>query len=457
MDGAKLRTLGQSLTGQVGWPDADWASVEFREASEPLATSMPIGQVASIALGAVGLAGLEIARERGAPVGPVATDPRAAALAMCANDYLRIAGQAPVSWPELTRFYRAADGWVFLHGGFPAQAARLVACLDAPADRDGLAARLRGMPAQEIEDRCLAANTCGRRLRTPANWAAHPAAQTIAARPVLDITPLPGGAPRRWTPAALPLAGLRVLDFSRVLAGPTIGRTLAEHGADVLRIASPDLPSIEPLVIDTGYGKRSAFVDLDTAHDRATLDDLLAGADVVIDGYRPGALARFGLDPAALARRHPGLIFVSLSAFGQDGPWGGSRGYDSLVQAAVGLSGGEPPKRLPCQPLDYLAGYLGAFGAMRALIARAETGAGAHVELSLAGMALWLRQMAAGIGDVAAPPDRNPTSREVADELVTLASEFGEITTLRPALDVAWRPRHWTPPQRLGSSAPVWA
>ena len=457
MDRQRLRGLGRTLTSSVDWPNANWDQVDFRDAPEPLATVMPIGLVACIAFGAVGLAGNAIAAQRGAPTGGVTIDPRAAALAMCANDYLRVEGTAPVSWPELTRFYRASDGWVFLHGGFPPHAKKLVAALDAPLDREGLAARIAEMTAQEVEDRCIAANTCGRRLRTPEAWAAHPAAAAVAERPVLDITELPPAEPRAWTGSDKPLTGVRVLDFSRVLAGPTIGRTLAEHGADVLRIASPNLPSIEPLVIDTGFGKRSTFIDLETETGRAALSILLADADVVIDGYRPDALARHGLDPAKMAAQHPGLIYLTLSAFGEHGPWGGARGYDSLVQAAVGLSGGEPPRRLPCQPLDYLAGYLGAFGVMRALIARAETGAGSRIALSLAGMAHWLRQMAGEIGAVAAPPDRNPGADDVADELTSLDTPFGRVTSLRPALDVPWRPREWAPPVPLGTHPAEWA
>ena len=457
MNPPELVRLGEALCASVGWSGAGWdARVRFADSPEPLATAMPIGQVASIALGAVGFSASAIAERRGIPAGPVMVDPFAAALAMCANDYLRVDGETPGSWPELTRFYRASDGWVFLHGGFPPHTARLVAALDAPLDREALAARVARLPAQDIEDRCVASNTCGRRLQTEADWLAHPAGAAVAARPVLDITPLAGGAPRPWTPAAMPLEGIRVLDLSRVLAGPTIGRTLAEHGAEVLRIASPNLPSIEPLVIDTGYGKRSAFVDLEAAEGRAALTALISQADVFVDGYRPGALARHGLDPDSLDRLSPGIVYLTLSAFGEDGPWGGLRGYDSLVQATVGLAGGDPPRRLPCQPLDYLAGYLGAFAIMRALMLRAESGVGARIELSLAGMAHWLRAMAEQIGPVASPPDRNPAVDEIADELCEVDSTVGRITALRPALDVPWRPRQWAPPVRLGAHPPGW-
>lgn len=448
--------LADTLPRCLGWDGANWDGIQFVDAVEPLATSMPIGAVARLALGAVGMAAATIARARSVPMGPISIDTQSAALAMCANDYLGLNGAPPASWPELTRFYRAADGWVFLHAGFEPQKRRLLAALDAPDDRDALAEKLATMSTQDIEDRCLATNTCGRRLRTPSEWRDHPAGQEIAAQPVLIYRPLASNSGHAWTPAKRPLDGIRVLDLSRVLAGPTIGRTLAEHGAEVLRIAGPNIPFIEPLVIDTGYGKRAANVDLETPEGLDDLSRLITQADVFIDGYRPGALDRHGLDRKTLRALNPGLVHLSLSAFGETGPWAGMRGYDSLVQAAVGLSGGEPPKRLPCQPLDYLAGYLGAFAVMRALIGRAEFGTGAEIELSLAGMAHWLVSMADKIGPAAGAPDKNPTPDDVADQITALDTVFGRVTSLRPALDVPWRPRDWAPPVRLGTHAPEW-
>ncbi|MEM1164171.1 MAG: CoA transferase [Pseudomonadota bacterium] len=457
MDLSKYLRIATGLTRSVGWMDAPWSRhIDWQDRPEPLSTKMSIGAVAGVGLGAVGVAAAEINALRGGPGGQVSVARDAAALAMCANDFLRVDGKRPVSWPELTRFYLAADGWVFLHGGFPPQAKRLVAALDAPADRDGLAARLAGMTAQDIEDVCVAANTCGRRVRTFQEWNDHPASKAIAAQPVISLEPLGQGPARPWTSAERPLSGIRVLDLSRVLAGPTIGRTLAEHGADVLRIASPHLPSIEPLVIDTGYGKRSAYVDLETDAGRAELTALVREADVLIDGYRPGALAAKGFGVNDLDRMHPGIVYLTLSAFGETGPWGGTRGYDSLVQATVGLAKGDPPKRLPCQPLDYLVGYLGAFAIMRALMVRAETGAGARIELSLAGMAHWLRRIAAEVGPVATPPEKNPVTEDVPEQICEIDTVFGRISALRPALDVPWRLRQWEAPVPLGTHDPVW-
>ncbi|MEM7056998.1 MAG: CoA transferase [Pseudomonadota bacterium] len=449
--------IAMQVTEGIDWKDADWGLVDIVPGPTPLATGMPIADIASIGIGAVGVAAATVAQARGITPGRVRLSRHAAGLAMAAADYLAIDGEPARAWPELTAFYRASDGWVYLHAGFPTHTVKLLAALDAPNDREGLAARVAEMTAQEIEDRCVATNTCGRRVRTEAEWQAHPHSAIIAEQPMIRMTHLTAGPARPWTNAETPLDGVRVLDFSRVLAGPTIGRTLAEHGADVLRIASPNLPSATPLVIDTGYGKRSAFIDLETSRGQSDLQSLLKEADVVIDGYRPGALARHGLGPSDLAQSYPGLIHLSLSAFGETGPWGGLRGYDSLVQATTGFASGEPPKRLPCQPLDYLTGYLGAFAVMRALMVRAEIGAGSLIEMTLAGIAHWVREVSKTLPAEASTPNANPTTADVQEELCNTPSDFGQIRSVRPALDVPWRPRTWAPPVPLGASPPKWA
>lgn len=454
--GIMMIETAMALTESIGWNDPDWGLVKFTDTRTPLATKLPIADIASVGLGAVGVAAASIAQARGIAAGKIVVDRRAAGLAMAAADYLSIDGKPARAWPELTAFYKARDGWVYLHAGFPPHTVKLLKALDAPNDREGLATRVAEMTAQEIEDRCIAANTCGRRVRTEAEWQAHPHNAVITGQPLIRMTRLPGRSARGWAPADKPLDGIRVLDFSRVLAGPTIGRTLAEHGADVLRIASPNLPSATPLVIDTGYGKRSAFVDLDTDQGQHDFKRLLADADVVVDGYRPGALARRGLGLDQLTAARPGLIHFNLSAFGETGPWGGLRGYDSLVQATTGFAPGDPPKRLPCQPLDYLTGYLGAFSVMRALMVRADTGAGTSIEMTLAGIAHWVRQLSNQLLPEHAAPIVNPIAEDITEELCETPSEFGLITSLRPALDVNWRPRKWAPPIPLGSSVPEW-
>jgi crotonobetainyl-CoA:carnitine CoA-transferase CaiB-like acyl-CoA transferase len=221
-----------------------------------------------------------------------------------------------------------------------------------------------------------------------------------------------------------------------VIAGPFATRTLASHGADVLRIDSPRLPDDPGSLVDTGLGKRHARLDLAAAADRRTVEDLLATADVVVQGYRPGALAGFGLDPAALAERHPHLVVVSLSAWGTEGPWAGRRGFDSLVQAATGiaLECGSPdePGVLPAQALDHATGHLAAATVLAAVARRRDEGGGWHGELSLARTAHWL------LG----APRQAPEDGEPADPgpyLLSLPSAEGTVTVVGPPGSPPWR------------------
>ncbi|MEM9063621.1 MAG: CoA transferase, partial [Pseudomonadota bacterium] len=256
-----------------------------------------------------------------------------------------------------------------------------------------------------------------------------------------------------------PLEGLRVLDLSRVISGPMMGRTLAEHGAEVLRIGAPHLPFFEGLVINTGFGKRSAHVDLRTEAGRETLADLIREADVLIDGFRPGAIAGHGFGLDELQRLNPELIYLTLSAFGETGPWGGRRGFDTYVQCATGLTADGPngPSRLPCQPLDYLSGYFGAAAAMVAARRRIAEGGFWRIELALARTAMWVWEMTDGLPHESDPPTANPSLEEVAPIMQEMQSEFGNLRAMRPAVSLSHTPPQWrSPPVRLGSSSAVW-
>ncbi|MEM7213275.1 MAG: CoA transferase, partial [Pseudomonadota bacterium] len=260
-------------------------------------------------------------------------------------------------------------------------------------------------------------------------------------------------------PGDAPLAGVRVLDLSRVIAGPMMGRTLAEHGAEVLRVGAPHLPSFEGLVINTGFGKRAAFCDLRDAVGRDALAALIREADVLIDGYRPGALAGHGFGLEDLQRLNPELVYLTLSAFGETGPWGGRRGYDTYVQCATGLSqdGPDGPTRLPCQPLDYLSGYLGAASAMVALQRRIEEGGFWRVELALARTAIWVWEMTDLLAHETDPPAANPSLTEVGSIMVEMDSGFGQLRAMRPAVGLSQTPPMWrSAPVPLGSSEAVW-
>ncbi len=238
--------------------------------------------------------------------------------------------------------------------------------------------------AEEFETQAYAGGCVVSMMRSHDEWLAHPQAKALDQVPLLTIEKIAEAAPKPWPAGDRPLAGLRVLDLSRVIAGPVAGRTWAAHGADVMLVSSPHLPSIPWLVIDTGRGKLSSFADLKTEQGRDTLRGLLSKADIFSQGYRPQSIAALGFSPEDAARMSPGIIYVSLSAYGHTGPWAGRRGFDSLTQASTGFNhaegqaaGIEGPKELPMQILDHASGYLMAFGAMMARLRQArEEGAG---------------------------------------------------------------------------------
>ena len=251
-----------------------------------------------------------------------------------------------------------------------------------------------------------------------------------------------------------------MLDLTRVIAGPVCGRALAAHGADVLLISAPHLPSIEPLVIDTGLGKLSAHLDLRRAGDAERLRALACEADVFCQAYRPGALGKLGFSPEELARLRPGIICVTLSAYGHAGPWRARRGFDSLVQCASGiahegavLAGSDAPQPLPAQALDHASGQLCAFGAMMALGRRAREGGSYLVRVSLAQTARWLD----GLGRVRGREARDLTPEDIADLMQESPSPFGRLRHLVPAAHLSETPAYWSRPSvPLGSHPPVW-
>ncbi|MEM9138847.1 MAG: CoA transferase [Pseudomonadota bacterium] len=451
--------IGVQLAHTMGWPDAPWEQVDVTETASGLATSMPIADMAAAAQGLVGLAAADLFRSRGGPVQLVGIDRWEASLSMTTSSYLLVDGKPAVTWDPLTGYHRSSDGWVYVHAQFAHLRDGFLKEFGVPADPDLVRAALAAMPGQEVEDRAAEAGVCAIRHRTRAEWDAHPQAKALAQRPVVALERVGDASPLALGDGPAPLAGVRVLDLSRVIAGPTMGRTLAEHGADVLRISAPHLPSIEPLVISTGFGKRAAHLDLRTAEGRAGLEALIREADVLIDGYRPGALAGHGFSRDAVLAMNPGLILLTLSAFGDTGPWGARRGFDTYIQAATGLaaSGPDGPQRLPCQPLDYLSGYLGAAAAIIALLRRQTEGGGWHADLSLARMAMWVWEQTDALPPEPSPPAANPKPEALDHLMVRMGSSFGDLTAPRPARHLPESPAALpAAPRPLGGDAPVW-
>jgi crotonobetainyl-CoA:carnitine CoA-transferase CaiB-like acyl-CoA transferase len=437
--------------------------VAFAGADPVLPTRYLMGTAGAAALAAVGLAAAGIYRLKSGQGQRISVDVGPAALAMRANTLLRIGGKpAADPWDDISGFHQGADGrWIQLHCQFRHFRDGVLKLLGAADNRESVAKAISRWRIPELEDALAALGVPGFILRDHAEWAAHQQGAAVAGLPLIAIERI-GDAPTEPLPVGpRPLSGIRVLDLARVIAGPMVGRTLAEHGAHVLRVSGPGLPSIEQLVIDTGHGKRAAEIDLGSADGRATLERLATGADVFSQAYRPDSLAAKGFGPAQLARLRPGIVCVTLSAWGHAGPWAARRGYDTLVQCATGVAHEQgrdgKPQHLPGSALDYLSGYLGAFGAMVALSKRATEGGSWLVRLSLAQTVEWLKALgrANATGDPRELPLPGPSDFGI--RLERSETHWGKIEFLGPVLRMSATPPGFERVVRpLGNDDPVW-
>lgn len=413
-----------------------------------LPSSLPVSTLACGSVAAAGLAGLALTGGQ-----RVHVHPRQVSVAFRNDQLQTVDGATSPGFAPLSGFFRAADGWVRTHANYPHHRGRLAASLGLGEEpgRDELAAVVAGMPAQQVEDRVTADGGIAARVRDGAQWRAGAQAAAVDTHPLLAVEHTGRGGSRQDEGRAP-----RVLDLTRVIAGPVATRTLAHLGCDVLRLDPPWLPELPAQHIDTGAGKRSALVDVGSPEGRQRLEDLLSGADVLVTGYRPGALDRHGLDEASLAQRHPSLVVASLSAWTPSGPWGGRRGFDSIVQAATGIAvaesaDGDRPGALPAQALDHATGYLLAAGVCAALRHRRHHGGTWRVRAHLARTAHWL------LGAAGADPPPQPLE-DTGRFMVATDTAYGRVVQSRPAFRVdhtqdgfAWVGRRW------GSDDPGWS
>ena len=417
------------------------------------ASELAVGSVASAATSAAALS-----RARGGPLPRARVDGRRVSAAFRSDRLLRVDGRAIEGFAELSGFWRTADGWVRTHANYPHHRRRLLTALGLP-DATGareLEAALARRHAEEVERSVLAAGGVCAAVRSYDAWRRDPQHAALERIPLVSWETV-GEAPARGlgeppTGPLRPAAGLRVLDLTRVIAGPVATRTLALLGADVLRLDPPQLPEITDQHLDTGMGKRSALLDLGT--EAATFESLLAAADVVVVGYRPGSLDRLGLSPRLLAERRPGLVIASLDAWGGVGPRGEHRGFDSIVQAATGIAvaesrDGVTPGALPAQALDHATGYLLAAGILTAVARRLDDGGSVHVHAHLARTATWL---------LAHPDPVARTLPEVDDLLGTRPTPSGLLRYAPPAFELEHGPADWlTVGRPWGRDVPAWS
>ena len=380
----------------AGWHEQRIRELEITGGNDPiLPTPFRIGEASAAALAAVGLAVSDLWEYRTGRSQEVAVDARQATASLRSGHYMQLDG-ADVSTERNTVMgvYPAKNGrWSYLHCNFPNHRAAALNVLGVQEDRDAVLKAVAQWDALELEEAIIAANGAGGMVRTMEEWTQHPQAAAIASLPLMEIIKIGDSPPEKLPDGDRPLSGIRVLDLTRVLAGPTCARTLAEHGADVLKITGAHLPNIGYQEYDTGHGKLSAHLDLREQKDLETLRGLVRESDVFSQGYRPGTLGGRGLSPEALAELRPGTIYVSLSAFSHVGPWASRRGFDTVVQTVSSITsrqgelipGIEPgPQFYPVSAIDYLTGYLMAFGALVALHRRTRDGGSWLVRISLA-------------------------------------------------------------------------
>ena len=419
-----------------------------------LPAALPVNTLACGSVAAAGLAGAAL---RG--LDRVQVDPRQVSVSFRNDQVQTVDGVHEPGFAPLSGFFEAGDGWVRTHANYPHHRVRLLRALGLAeeATREDAAGAIAERSAQEVEDVVTADHGIAVRVRSVGEWMASDQGGAVASHDVLSVTTISGGGPSGVSSAApVPVPERpRVLDLTRVLAGPVATRTLAFLGCDVLRVDSPNLPELEALHLDTDAGKRSTLVDLHDEHARHRLHDLLAEADVLVTGYRPGALAAYGLDPDHLAEQHPQLVCATLTAWTPTGPWGRRRGFDSIVQAATGISliesrEGATPGALPAQALDHATGYLLAAGVLAALRRRATEGGTWRVEAHLARTAHWLLQTDALDAPAAAIDDPSPW-------LVESDTAYGRVAQSRPAFGVDHAPREFASVgRRWGSDPAVW-
>jgi len=449
------------------WRDAELDDEALYDAfltgAEPvLPSSFPVGTAAQATIGATALAAAELWRLRTERRQRVRVEMRNAAIEFRSERYLRVDGKDPDDHHDaIAGLYRCGDGrWARLHTNLPHHRDGLLKLLGCDHDKRAVQRALEHWPAESLETAAAEAGLVVTACRSFAEWDGHLQGRAIANLPLFSIDKVGDGPRLKLTPAERPLSGIKVLDLTRIIAGPVCGRALAGHGAEVLLVTAAHLPSMLPLVIDTGRGKLSAAIDLRQSSGRETLAQLVRQADVFVQGYRPGAVAAHGFSAEEVARLRPGIIYASLSAYGHEGPWAYRRGFDSLVQTASGLNlaeaeafGSPEPRALPAQALDHATGYLLAFAIMAALQRRAEQGGSWHVRVSLAQTGYWLRQL----GRIDGVHCRDPGFDDVRDRLQDAPSGFGVLTAVRHAAEMSETPPHWARPSvPLGTHAPGW-
>ena len=450
----------------AGWPAATADNVDITGTDLLLPTPYPFVGPGAACIAATGMAAAELWKLKTGRAQKISLDTYAAAAALRSPRYLKIDGKkVEEEGAKVTGFYQLKDGrWIYLHCNFPNVRDGNLKALDVPMDKAAVTKAVAQREGLELETAMFENGGCGGFIRSEAEWEQCAHQKSAAQIPLFDIVKI-GEAPVQPLPTFAegnrPLSGIRMLDLTRVLAGPSCAKAFAEHGADVMRITRRDLPDLgAPSDVDTGIGKLQAHIDMRDPAQAETMRGLVKDCDVFLQGYRPGALAARGLSPEALAQTRPGIVYVTLSAWGHEGPWKDNRGYDTVVQSFNGMAwrpNNEKPAFLPGSPHDYIAGYVLAFATMVALHRRATIGGSWLVRTSLVGAGEWFRKL-----DRYSPAQYQNLSADFPPEvmkrlLMEHDSPWGRVTHLAPAVQLSETPGRWARPAApRGSHAAVW-
>ncbi len=442
--------------------------VEITGADPVFSTRFKIGETCASVLAGIGVAASDIWRLKTGRRQKTAIDARPAAATLRSAAYLQRPGPngAFDAWVNeeheamrrITQPWPTKDGrWFLPHFGLPNLKARVLGVLGCEPYPDSVAKAVGQWNALDLEAAIDEARACGAMVRANAEWLDHPHGQVLKAKPIVEIIKIADSEPEPFPEGERPLSGIRALDLTRILAGPIAARTLAEHGADVLMVTAEGLPQIAEHVMDTNHGKRSCFLDLKTAEDAARMKELVRGADVFSQGYRPGILPGLGFGPDEVAAMRPGIVYLSISCFGADGPFSHRAGWEQVAQTVTGIcneGGVDQPRLLPAAACDYTTGYLGAYGVLLALARRAREGGSYHVRVSLCQSGMFIYRQGKTEFDEA---DMDLSDAELAEIRIETNPALGPLRHLGPVLKLSESQPHWSRPTPvLGGDAPEW-
>ena len=455
-----------------GLPLPDKGEVSITGSDPVLNTHFRLAATASAAIAGIGVAVNDLWELKTGRRQSIAIDAVAATAALKSKNYFQakntngtfenVTDASHEANRGLTGIFQTKDGrWLLPHFGLDHLRRRMLGLLQADANTDSIAKAVAKWDALELENAIDEARVCGGMIRTNEEWLQEPHGKILAAKPVVEIIKIGDSEPEPMPTGDRPLSGIRALDLTRILAGPITGRTLAEHGADVLMVSAPHLPQVWSYVADTSHGKRSCYLDLRDESEKQTLLDLVKTADVFSQGYRPDKINQMGLGPEALAEIRPGLVYVSINCYGADGPFSHRAGWEQIAQIMTGIaaegvqsSTGYKPKTLPAAANDYITGYLGAYGTLLALARRAREGGSYHVRVSLCQTGMIIYDQ----GKVSALPENLNLGISDVDSLcIESDSHLGRIKHLAPVLSLSETRPYWalaTP--KMGSNDPRW-